>query len=592
MMSTHPRRRIESVGDRDALELRRLIETQLSRRRFLGVTGAAAVTGIAAACGATTSSSGPTQQPGTTGAPAPTSATGVKPSVDTNTLVVADVTTPQSLDYDQSEALQAQEANANLHAGWLEFARKGNPAGYNEPDVKQIIGILAESFSSSSDGLTHTVKLRQGLMSNVGNELTTDDIIYMFDRHFATKTTGEFQVRVAGIEKTDQIKVLDRYNFEVHLPTFNSIFWDALVPALATNVWDSVEAKKHATSDDPWSLKWMAVNAAGWGAYTLEKLDAGREMIYRANPKFMQGVPKIDKIIYRIVPESANRLALLQAGEIDVAKDLSPRELDQARSDPNLQVVDVTPGNIWVTLFYNNGEEPFSGNPDVRRALSAAIPYDDILKTVYFNKASRLKGPMAEIGQDFSQASWDKYGPQTNIDQAKKYLADGGYPNGFKTSLAYNADEPETEQISVLLKSAWAQIGVEAELNRVPSAAFAEGKNKHSYPIALEKNYLIVNRGGYEIPLMFTPGSPINWANYEADDYGSFPFWDAVQAAVAEMDPAKALQDWAAIQDHLIDTAVEGWAAAPGFHLATKRGLTGFTWDTDNQIRWRFLSWG
>jgi ABC-type transport system substrate-binding protein len=118
-----------------------------------------------------------------------------------------------------------------------------------------------------------------------------------------------------------------------------------------------------------------------------------------------------------------------------------------------------------------------------------------------------------------------------------------------------------------------------------------QGRNTHQFPMFLEEDYLIVNRAAYEIPLFFTPGSTINWSNYEADSYGDFAFWDKVQAAVAEKDPAKALSEWADIQTFMAKTAVIGSIVDPGFHVAVKKGLNGFTWNTDNQIRWQFFHW-
>lgn len=509
------------------------------------------------------------------------------PAVDNKTLVVADSTTPQSLDYDQSEELQAQEANANLYANWIEYDKVKDPAGFMRPDVKKLRGVLAESWESSSDGKMHTVKLHEGVKSNYGNELTTDDILYMFQRHFATKTTGEFQSRVASINSADQIKPVDRYTFEIRLDAPNQIFWDALVPSLTTNVWDSVEVKKHATADDPWALKWLGINSAGYGAYFLENLQAGREMTYRSNPGYINGAPKIQKVIYKAVPESSNRLALLQSGDIDVAKDLTPREIEVARKAPGLKVVDVNPSNLWIVCFWNNGMEPFSGNAKLRQALSHAIPYQDIFKTVYFGNARFLKGPMSEVGADFDGSAWNY---DLNLDKAKSLLAEAGHANGFKSVLAYNADVFDTEQIAVLMRDSWAKIGVQVDLQKVPSAAFGEGKMTHSYPMFLERNYLIVNRGAYEVPLMFTPGSPINWGNFEADDYGDYPFWNRVQGALSKTGE-EARPIWREIQKYLIETAAWGYVANPAFQIAMKEGLSNYTWDTDDQNRWWFLSW-
>ena len=504
------------------------------------------------------------------------------------TIVVADSTTPQSVDYNQSEELQAQEANANLYANWFEYDKEADPNGFVRPNVKKIRGVLAESWESSADSKVHTVKLRQGVKSNYGNELTTNDIVYMFERHFGTQTTGEFQSKVASISSVDQIKVLGRYAFEIHLPQANQIFWDALVPSLTTNVWDSTEAKKHASSDDPWSLKWLGTNVAGYGSYFLEKLDAGREMILTANPQYVLGAPKIEKVIYKIIPESSNRLALLKSGTVDVAKDLTPREIEMARKTKGLKVIDVNPSNLWIVCFWNNGMEPFSGNEKVRQALSYAIPYQDIFKAVYFGHARYLKGPMSEVGADFNGDAWEY---NLNLEKAKALLKEAGYPNGFKTTLAYNADVLDTEQVGVLMRASFAKIGVNLQLERVPSAAFGEGKMTHAYPMFLERNYLIVNRGAYEIPLMFTPGSPINWGNFESDDYGDYPFWNKVQEALSFRGGADARPLWHEIQSYLIKSAAWGYVANPAFQIAMKEGLRNYTWDTDNQIRWRFLSW-
>lgn len=510
-----------------------------------------------------------------------------EPAINNKSIVVADATTPQSLDYDQSEELQAQEANANLYANWIEYDKVSDPLGFRRPDVKKLRGVLAEDWESSSDGLTHRVKLHEKIISNYDNELTTDDIVYMFERHFATHSTGEFQANVASISSIDQIKVIDRYTFEIVLPQANQIFWDALVPSLTTNVWDSVEARKHATSDDPWSLKWMGTNSAGFGAYFLEDLKAGREMTYRSNPKYVNGAPQIEKVIYKVVPESSNRLALLQSGDIDVAKDLTPREIELAKGTNGLKVAEVSPSNLWVVCFWNDGMEPFSGNEKVRRALSYAIPYQDIFKTVYFGAARYLKGPMSEIGVDFDGSAWEY---ELNLEKAKELLSEAGYPEGFHSELAYNADVFDTEQIAVLMRDSWAKIGVTVDLNKVPSAAFGEGKMTHEYPMFLERNYLIVNRGAYEIPLMFTPGSPINWGNFESENYGPYPFWEKVQEALGR-DSEGARPLWHEIQSYLIKTAAWGYVANPAFQIAMKEGLQNYTWDTDNQSRWWFLNW-
>ena len=77
----------------------------------------------------------------------------------------------------------------------------------------------------------------------------------------------------------------------------------------------------------------MATNAPGFGAYKVASWEAGHQVVLTANPKYWGGLPKMQKVIYREVPSDANRVALLQSGDIDIAFQLSPRQREQLKSD-------------------------------------------------------------------------------------------------------------------------------------------------------------------------------------------------------------------------------------------------------------------
>src|SRR5690606_21679449 len=89
---------------------------------------------------------------------------------------------------------------------------------------------------------------------------------------------------------------------------------------------DSEETKKHATEDDPWAHEWVNEYGSWFGPYYITTWESGEQVVLEANPYWWGRELAIKRIIYRVIPESSNRIALLQAGEVDLIESISPEE--------------------------------------------------------------------------------------------------------------------------------------------------------------------------------------------------------------------------------------------------------------------------
>ena len=92
--------------------------------------------------------------------------------------------------------------------------------------------------------------------------------------------------------------------------------------------------KKHATAADPWAMEWCKNNDAGGGAYKVESWKPGQEIVYVRFDDWKNGpLPKIKRVIMRMIPSAGNRRALLERGDADISFDLPPKDFSELQGD-------------------------------------------------------------------------------------------------------------------------------------------------------------------------------------------------------------------------------------------------------------------
>ena len=161
------------------------------------------------------------------------------------------------------------------YAAAQKLGKKGYPA----------VPKLAKSWTVSSDGTVYRLHLRPAVSSSRGNRFTANDVVWSLSKAMNGKFVAAFLLVLCGIAKPDQLKVINPLTLDIHLnapppPYFMQILGLPWVP-----IFDSTEAKKHVTSNDPFAQDWLDTNIAGFGPYTLQSnipgtFRAGREPDY------------------------------------------------------------------------------------------------------------------------------------------------------------------------------------------------------------------------------------------------------------------------------------------------------------------------
>ncbi len=316
-----------------------------------------------------------------------------------NQLIVAVSATPVSLDPEYGASLESWELPVFIYEYLFCYYFKKGPDGVGAPQFEPPYEPrLAESVETSADGKTLTFRLRKGVKSEYGNEFTAEDVKWSWDRTFALNTAGMWMMKSSSIRSADAIRVIEPYVLEVGLAGPNSLLMTEQATSLNNPViYDSTEAKKHATDSDPWAKDWLAKNSATFGPYRVVQFTPGQQVVFEINPNYYRDRPKIDRVIWREVPSSATRLQLLLAGSVHIAKELDLRERQECEGKPGVKVTAIK-GNEGVIFGLNNQVKPFD-NVKVRQAIAYAAPVDAIIETVYLNQPERpaLQGVHARI---------------------------------------------------------------------------------------------------------------------------------------------------------------------------------------------------
>jgi peptide/nickel transport system substrate-binding protein len=552
-------------------ELRDAIRTamaqgRVSRRqllRYMGVgAGAISMAPILAAC---TSNDGD----GTaTSTASPSGATGGSGG----TLTTAARTTPGGLDHDFFFSEEDHQIRMLVYENLMALGTTTDAEGLVVPvyDEGQLQGRLAESWELSTDSRTLKVKLREGIMSHAGNELTAEDVQYSWDRGWEVNGASAFYAQVIMGFKKPGWRVLDKYNWEITTPKPSAVL-TMMMMNNDLNILDSTEVKKHATADDEWALKWLASGDAGHGAYTLKEWSPGTQVVLSAFPDYYRGAPYFSEFIYRQVPEGSNRAALVESGSVDIAENLPFVNLDQLKTSTAVKIWQTTANRLF--RFEVNNETPPLDDVRVRQALAFATPQDEIISSIFFGFASPEKSPVPSTYVGYDASHWQY---ATDADRAKKLLADAGVGDGFDLTITFDSASELMRNTATVLKTAFDDIGVNTTLNEVSSATYATNVYQRKYEAFFLLEFPILPDAGYALALNYPSDSFLNstaYSNPEVDDL--------IVKGFETLDLDERNRIYSQIQEIMVaQDPPEVWIAEPGWQLVTKPSLTGVNWTT------------
>jgi peptide/nickel transport system substrate-binding protein len=273
---------------------------------------------------------------------------------------------------------------------------------------------LAESWTISPDGRAYEFKLRQGVKFHNGDSFTAEDVKFSFQRAKGAKILHD---KVAEVVIVDPHRV--RFVLHEAWPDFMTFYG-----TLATSAgW--IAPKKYIEQVGIDGFKKAPV---GLGPYKFVSHTPGIELVMEANESYWRKMPSVKRLVYKSVTDATTRLAMLKRGEVDVAYLLDGPLAEEVKRDPNLKLA----FSAGIGTFYLDFLEQWdSKSPwhDRRVRLAASLALDrKAINQAENLGASRLNGNIVPRTFDFAiPIEPHPYDPT----QAKKLLAEAGYPNGF-----------------------------------------------------------------------------------------------------------------------------------------------------------------
>ncbi|WP_122816860.1 ABC transporter substrate-binding protein [Nocardioides pantholopis] len=382
----------------------------------------------------------------------------------------------------------------------------------------ELVPALAESFEPNADRTQFTFKLRKGVKSQYGNEMTADDVVWTYQRFVSNPASIQAAslMKPANVDLKNPMEKIDDYTVRYNLTAPSSISLSVVAYPLM-GILDSTEAKKHATDADPYAGEWLAQNSAGFGPYQLDSIAPGEEIRMSQNPNYWDEKPYFEDVVIRSVPDGANRAQLLMAGEVDI---ISEPPIDQLKKieDNSATKVNVQPDANRHNLNLSM-KDPDLKKPEVRKAINMAIDREGIVESVYQGYAKPAWTPVPS-SMMADQEPMIEYDPK----QAAQLLADAGYADGLSIEISISSERPGpyAENIARLIQSDLKEIGVEVTIKNVPSPAdFEEAVSSQSMQAYLYSDRPSQPDPGFSMYLYNGTGSALNkvgFANPQFDE--------------------------------------------------------------------------
>lgn len=404
----------------------------MNRRQFLGTM---LVTGASLAFAAPAVRAARLEQPAT--------------AADGKTLIIGSVEEPDTLNVFVSALFTTQKVMYGVMSPLVNFDDKLN-----------FVPALAESWKISDDGKTYTFKLRKGVKWHDGQPFTAADAVatqkMIMDPKFGA-------VSMMGWDQIESMATPDDHTLVVKLKAVYMPFlaWVGNWPIGPKHLIDKgLDAFKQSFGRNP----------IGTGAYKFVKWDSAQQIVLEKNPDFFGGVPKIDKIIFKFVPDTNTLITQLKTGEVQMTDALGVVDFDAVKNLSGLTAQGFI-GLAWAHINLKNIDHLMDKR--VRQALDFATPRQQIVDQLLKGQAEVAIGDQSPITPYFNPNI--KARPY-DLNKAAALLKDAGFKkNGsgvwekdgkpLKIEYWIGAGDMESKLVSQAITASWRKLGVDIEEN-------------------------------------------------------------------------------------------------------------------------------
>lgn len=327
---------------------------------------------------------------------------------------------------------------------------------------------LATEWETSEDGLKHTLKLREGVKFHDGTDFNAEAVVFNFNRWKAGNAEQFYYYNSQFGDKIDSVTAVDDYTVEFNLNTPIAPFYKNLAMS-PFGIASPAAIEKHGE-------KFME-NPVGTGPFVFKEWKRNdRITIEKFADYWQEGLPKLDQVIFRSIPENSARLNALASGEVDLIDGVNFSDVPTIEGNADLQVFERPTLNV-AYLGLTNTRGPLQDKL-VRQALNHAVDKKALIEAFYAGAADPAINPMPPVVAGYNDAVEDyPYDPE----KAKELLKEAGYENGFEMELwampVPRPYMPDGQKVAEALQANFEAIGVKAKIVSYEWGTYLEKAN-------------------------------------------------------------------------------------------------------------------
>ncbi|MYL49325.1 ABC transporter substrate-binding protein [Halobacillus litoralis] len=313
---------------------------------------------------------------------------------------------------------------------------------------------LAESWEYVDDK-TLQFKLREGVTFHNGEPFNADAVKFTFDRLLGEE--GAQGPQQANYTSIDNVEVVDEYTVNFNLNEKDPV----LLTKLAGYGAVIVPPKYIEENGD----EHFNTNPVGTGPFKMTSYEQDSKAVLEKNEDYWKdGVPKLNKVTFRFIPEASTRLAELQTGEIDVMKRVEISQVESLKDHPSLSIQEVGTPTVY-SLRFNTEKEPFD-DKRVRQAVNYAIDKDAIIEEILGGYGEKISTFQSELSfgnnPDLKPYPYDP-------EKAKQLLEEAGVAEGTEVDIYIPGNDGNFKEITQVVSYYLEEVGLKANIESVDS---------------------------------------------------------------------------------------------------------------------------
>ncbi|MWD26407.1 ABC transporter substrate-binding protein [Aquicoccus sp. SCR17] len=461
------------------------------------------------------------------------SLTAALPAVADGTVIIASTQVPRHFNGAVQSGIATGLPSAQIFASPLRYDDNWEPKPY-----------LAESWEVSEDGLSVTLNLVDDATFHDGEPITSEDVA------FSIMTIKENHPFKSMFEPVESVETPDEHTAVIKLsqphPALLLAMSPALCPIIPKHVYgDGEDIKSHPANTTP----------VGSGPFMLEEYTPGESIVLKKNPNFfLDGRPKLDELIVRIIQDPSALLIAMENGEADLYPFMSGSQEVKRLEKVDHLAIDAEGGAAigpinWLAF---NTASPKLEDKRVRQAIAYAVDRDFIINALHRGISKPQRGPIMEQSPFFDDTipAYD-----VDLDKAKALMEEAGYADGMDLTVDYLPGVKEQQQtIAEYLRSQLGKIGINVTVRAAPDFPTWAGRvSNHDFELTMDA---VFNWGDPVIGVHRTYLSDnirkgVIWSNTQS--YSNPKVDELLAQAAVEMDEEKRKELYAEFQQIVTD---------------------------------------